>query len=70
MPGKRRTQAEIIAELDRKIAYHNAAIAKLDARKGAMIAPKSGMKDVKAAIHKLGLSVEDAIALLEKKSKA
>jgi len=68
MPGKRRSTEELIAELDRKIAYHSAAIAKLEMRKKIMTAPKSGMKNVTATIRKLGLSVEEAIALLEKKA--
>jgi len=69
MPGKRRSQAEIIAEIDRKIAYHHSAIAKLENRKTVMTTPKSGMKEVTAVIRKLGLSAEEAIAVLEKKIK-
>jgi len=66
MPGKRRTQAEINAELDRKITYHRSAIAKLEKRKTTMTVKKTNMTEVTATIRKLGLTVEEAIALLEK----
>jgi len=68
MPGKKRTQAEIMTEIDRKIKYHDEVIAKLEKRKLAMTTPKSNMKEVTDKIRKLGLSVEEAIALLEKKA--
>lgn len=69
MPGKRRAPEERIAAIDKSIAYHHGLIAKLEAKKRAVNAPKTTMRDVSAAARNLGLSPEDVIAMLKKKKK-
>jgi len=69
MPGKRRAPEERIAAIDKSIAYHHGLIAKLEAKKKGVNAPKTTMRDVSATARNLGFSPEDVIAILKKKKK-
>ena len=70
MADKRRTQAEIVAQLDQAINYHKECIAKLETKKKKYTTPKITVKDVFAAMRERGMTIEDTLALIEKKKKA
>lgn len=71
---KRRTTEERVAEIDAKIAYHEAHLKTLQQKREDVLNPvrkarKASMKQVTDRLKESGLSPEQLLALIEKASK-
>ena len=74
--AERKTKDQLVAEVDKKIAYHDECIAKLKVRKEVLLAPpvpKARKTSMKAAIDTVKgseLSPDEIISAIEKAKKA
>lgn len=68
----RRTKQQIVADIEAKIAYHEACIAKLNTRKEEALKPparrtrKTSMRQALDAIKEAGLTPDEIVALASK----